>query len=135
MTAETKIELLDSFEESLTGIDARHDSGEWLYQFNADDPVPAPDSPLPDFLDPCSNGDIGGLSTEDYVAEAEEILRSAYEATAETSTQPEAAGTDVRAVRESPLPITLFFTHVDVDPYDELEWESDRTAVIPSADG
>ncbi|MCH7999244.1 MAG: vitamin B12-dependent ribonucleotide reductase, partial [Chloroflexi bacterium] len=41
--------------------------------------------------------------------------------------------TDVEARQASPL--RRHFTRPDVDPYDELEWESDRTAIIAGADG
>jgi len=41
--------------------------------------------------------------------------------------------TDVEARHASAL--RRFFTRADVDPYDELEWESDRTAIIAGADG
>ncbi|MCH8346381.1 MAG: vitamin B12-dependent ribonucleotide reductase [Chloroflexi bacterium] len=48
-------------------------------------------------------------------------------------TRPDAARTDVGARHASAL--RRHFTRADVDPYDELEWESDRTAVIAGADG
>ena len=49
-------------------------------------------------------------------------------------TRPNTTQTDVGAIRESPL-IQRRFTTPDVDPYDELQWEDDRTAVIAGADG
>ncbi len=47
-------------------------------------------------------------------------------------TRPEAT-TDVDARQASPL--RRYFTRADVDPYDEIEWESDRTAIIAGTDG
>ena len=43
--------------------------------------------------------------------------------------------TEVGAIRESPLPIRRYFTRPEVDPYDEAEWDSKRTALIAGADG
>ncbi len=48
-------------------------------------------------------------------------------------TRPETAHTDAGARHASPL--RRYFTRPDVDPYDEMEWESDRTAIIAGADG
>ncbi len=51
-----------------------------------------------------------------------------------TETRGDTAGTDVGAIRQSPL-LRRHFTTPGVEPYDELQWESDRTAVIAGADG
>ncbi len=120
MTDETKIELRGVDGDGGTSIDHRYDSGEWRYPSNADEPAPAPDSTLPDFLDPYSNGESAGLSAEDCVAQAEDILRSIFEATAETSV--------------SPLTLQRHFTTPAVDPYDEVRWKL-RTALIVGVDG
>ena len=120
VTDETKIELRGVDGDGGTSIDHRYDSGEWRYPSNADEPAPAPDSTLPDFLDPYSNGESAGLSAEDCVAQAEDILRSIFEATAETSV--------------SPLTLQRHFTTPGVDPYDEVRWEL-RTALIVGVDG
>jgi ribonucleoside-diphosphate reductase alpha chain len=50
-------------------------------------------------------------------------------------TRPDTARTDAEPRHASPLPITRRFTTPGVDPYDELQWEDDRTAVIAGADG
>jgi len=42
---------------------------------------------------------------------------------------------DVGARHPSPIPIRRYFTTPGVDPYDDVQWHSDRTAVIEGADG
>jgi ribonucleoside-diphosphate reductase alpha chain len=52
-----------------------------------------------------------------------------------TETTPQRTTEVLGATLASPLPITRRFTTSGVDPYDELRWDQDRTAVIAGADG
>ena len=132
MTLVEKIDLTHVSDDAQTSIDLRHDSGEWALLWSTEDAAPTVGEPAI-FLDPCAAGRVEGQSVEDALVQAAALLQSVFEATAETSTQPDAARTDVGAKDVSPL--RRHFTRADVDPYDELEWESDRTAIIAGADG
>ncbi|TET94955.1 MAG: hypothetical protein E3J29_07620, partial [Dehalococcoidia bacterium] len=79
------------------------------------------------------------LTAQRHIREAAAAAESSAGNATTTRTGGEPVTTETRPTADTrtqttPL-ITRRFTRPDVDPYDELQWESDRTAVIAGADG